>query len=81
MGIKIVADRMIDLPKEELAALNIDTISCYINMGDKSYSDLDDIFPDDVFKFMDESGHVAKTAAKSPVLYSEFESVYNRMTM
>jgi len=72
MGIKIVADRMIDLPKEELAALNVDTISCYINMDDKSYSDLDDVFPDDVFKFMDETGRVAKTAAKSPALYSEF---------
>jgi len=72
MGIKIVADRMIDLPNEELAALNIDTISCYINMGGKSYSDLEDIFPEDVFKFMDETGGVAKTAAKSPALYSEF---------
>ena len=72
MGIKIVADRMIDLPNEELAALNIDTISCYINMGGKSYSDLEDVFPEDVFKFMDETGEVAKTAAKSPALYSEF---------
>ena len=72
MGIKIVADRIIDLPKEELTALNIDTISCYINMGNKSYSDLDDVFPEDVFSFMDETGQVAKTAAKSPALYSEF---------
>ena len=72
MGIKIVADRMIDLPDEELAALNIDTISCYINMGNKSYSDLEDVFPEDVFRFMEETGGVAKTAAKSPALYSEF---------
>jgi fatty acid-binding protein DegV len=63
---------MIDLSKEELAALNIDTISCYINMGDKSYSDLDDVFPEDVFNFMDRTGRVAQTAAKSPALYSEF---------
>lgn len=72
MGIKIVADRMIDLSNEELASLNIDTISCYINMGDKSYSDLEDVFPEDVFRFMDETGEVARTAAKSPALYSEF---------
>ena len=72
MGIKLVADRMIDLPNEELAALNIDTISCYINMGDKSYSDLEDVFPEDVFRFMEQTGSVAKTAAKSPALYSEF---------
>jgi DegV family protein with EDD domain len=72
MGVKIVADRMIDLPNEELAVLNIDTISCYINMGDKSYSDLEDVFPEDVFRFMEKTGDVAKTAAKSPAVYSEF---------
>jgi DegV family protein with EDD domain len=72
MGIKITADRMIDLSKEELAALHVDTISCYINMGDKSYSDMEDVFPEDVFRFMDETGQVARTAAKSPAVYSEF---------
>lgn len=76
MGIKIVADRMIDLSDEELAALNIDTISCYINMGGKSYSDLEDVFPEDIFRFMEETGDVAKTAAKSPALYSEFFGRY-----
>ena len=63
---------MIDLSKEELAELNIDTISCYINMDNKSYSDLEDVFPEDVFRFMEKTGQVAKTAAKSPALYSEF---------
>ena len=72
MGIKIVADRMIDLSNEELSTLGIDTISCYINMGDRSYSDLEDVFPEDVFAYMDKTGQVAKTAAKSPALYSEF---------
>jgi DegV family protein with EDD domain len=72
MSIKITADRMIDLSTEELESLNIDTISCYINMGGKSYSDLDDVFPEDVFAYMDKTGQVAQTAAKSPTLYSEF---------
>lgn len=72
MRIKIVADRMIDLPKGELASLNIDTISCYIHMGGESYSDLDDIFPEDVYKYMDDTGGVAQTAAKGPELYSKF---------
>ena len=72
MGIKIVADRIIDLPDKELADLDIDTISCYINMGGKSYSDLEDVFLEDVFRFMEETGRVATTAAKSPALYSEF---------
>lgn len=72
MSIKIVADRMIDLSNEELVLLNVDTISCYINMGDKSFSDLEDVFPEDVFNYTDETGKVAQTAAKSPALYSEF---------
>ena len=72
MGIKIVADRMIDLTDEELKALDIDTISCYVNMDDKCYSDLEDVFPDDIFAFMDDTGRVAQTAAKSPALYAEF---------
>ena len=76
MSIKIVSDRMIDLPKEELAALNVDTIPCYINMDGKSYSDLDDVFPEDVYRFMDETGRVAQTAAKSPAAYSEFFSKF-----
>ena len=76
MGIKLLADRMIDLSNEELAELGVDTISCYINMGDKSYSDLEDVFPEDVFSYMDRTGQVAKTAAKSPAIYSEFFGKY-----
>ena len=72
MGIKIVSDRMIDLSDEKLAELGISTISCYINMGNKSYSDLEDVFPEDIFNYMDETGRVAQTAAKSPTAYSEF---------
>jgi DegV family protein with EDD domain len=63
---------MIDLPKDELEAMGIDTVSCYVNMDGKSYSDLDDVFPDDVFRYMDETGRVAQTAAKSPALYADF---------
>jgi len=76
VGIKLLADRMIDLTDEELRELDIDTISCYINMGGKSYSDLEDVFPDDVFAYMDATGQVAQTAAKSPAIYSEFFGKY-----
>lgn len=64
MSIKIVSDRMIDLSEEELRTLNIGTISCYVNMDGKSYSNWDDIFPENIFKFMDETGRIAQTAAK-----------------
>jgi len=76
VSIKLLADRMIDLTDEELEALGIDTISCYINMDGKSYSDLEDIFPEDVFAYMDRTGQVAQTAAKSPAIYSEFFGRY-----
>lgn len=72
MEIKITADRMIDLPKEELDRLNISTMSCYVSMGGKSYEDLIDIFPDDIFRHLRETGELAQTAAKSPNAYYEF---------
>ena len=72
MAIKITADRIIDLSKEELDELNISTISCYINLVGVSYSDLEDIFPEDVFSHFEKRRELAKTAAKSPEIYSEF---------
>lgn len=72
MKIKITADRIIDLSKEELDKLQIATMSCYIVMGDKSYEDMIDVTPDDVFKYVKETGDMAKTAAKSPDAYYEF---------
>ncbi|MCL2621641.1 MAG: DegV family protein [Firmicutes bacterium] len=72
MKIKITADRILDLPPEKLAQLDIATMSCYINMGDKSYEDMIDVTPDDVFKFVRETGKMAQTAAKSPDSYEQF---------
>jgi DegV family protein with EDD domain len=63
---------MIDLPPEVLDELGISTISCFIHMGGKSYSDMDDITPADVFANMDKTGEIAKTAARSPEMYEEF---------
>jgi len=70
--IKITADRIIDLPKEELEKLNISTISCYVNMGGQSYDDMVDIVPDDIFAHLKKTGELAKTAAKSPDAYYNF---------
>lgn len=72
MKIKITADRIIDLPKAELDRLGIATISCYINMNEKSYEDMIDITLEQVFDNMRETGKLAKTAAKSPDAYYEF---------
>lgn len=72
MKIKITADRIIDLSKEELDRLGISTMSCYINMGNSSYEDMIDVTPEDVFKFVRETGEMAKTAAKSPDEYYNF---------
>ena len=72
MEIKIMADRMIDLPKEELDSLNISTMSCYVNMNGKSYEDLIDVYPDDIFTQLKKTGKIAQTAAKSPEEYYNF---------
>ena len=70
--IKITADRCIDLPIEELDAREISTMSCYINMGGKSYEDMIDITPEEILAHYKATGEVAKTAAKSPEQYYEF---------
>ena len=72
LAIKITSDRMIDLSNEELKELNISTMSCFVNLAGKSYSDLEDIFPEDVFTYFEEHNELAKTAAKSPELYYAF---------
>ena len=72
MAIKITADRMLDLSKEELGALNVTTMPCFINMDGKSYNDLDDIFPEDIFEYVERTKKMAQTAAKSPEAYAEF---------
>jgi DegV family protein with EDD domain len=45
-------------------------------LGNDCYSDLDDVFPDDVFNYMDRAKKVAMTAAKSPDMYSDFFRPY-----
>ena len=72
MAIKITSDRMIDLSFDELDKLNIATIPCYINMDGKSYNDLDDIFPEDIFAYVERTKKMAMTAAKPPEAYAEF---------
>ena len=76
MKIKITADRIIDLPVDTLKELNISTISCYINLGNVSYSDGDDIQLDDVFDFIDKHREIPKTAARSPEQYELFFSQF-----
>lgn len=72
MNIQITSDRMIDLSDEELKSLNIKTISCYVNMGNESYFDMQNIFPNDIFDFVRRTGKVAKTAAQSMDAYAAF---------
>lgn len=76
MNIQITSDRMIDLSDEELKLLNIKTISCFVNMGGKSYEDLIDVFPRDIFEYVRKTGKVAQTAAKSPEAYLNFFNQY-----
>ena len=63
---------MIDLTDEKLKELDVTTMSCYVNMGGKSYEDLIDVTPDDVFAHLDKTGEIAKTAAKTPDDYYNF---------
>lgn len=61
--IKITADSTCDLPKEILEKHDITTIPLYVNLGDKSYRDGVDIFPDMIFNYYEETRNLATTSA------------------
>ncbi len=69
--IRIVADSTCDLSKELLDKYNIPVIPLMINLGDKSYTDGVDIFPEDIYRWSDETKLTPKTSSAS------YENVLN----
>jgi len=74
--IKITADSTCDLSLEMIEALNIQIIPVHIVIDDKVYSDNIDIFPNDIFKYVEVDKKVCKTAA---VNVYEYESVFQSL--
>lgn len=74
--IKITSDSTCDLPKQILEKYDIDTIPLYIHLGEKSYKDMVEIKPEDIYAHADKTGELPKTAAVSIADYMDLFSTY-----
>ncbi len=75
--IKISADSTCDLSPEIIKAYDITIAPLGIVVGDKTFHDGVDIFPADVFRYVDKEGKTCKTAA---VNVYEYHSLFSELT-
>ena len=74
--IKITCDRTVDLAEDYLFSNNIDAIPLYIVLDEKIYRDGIDIYPEDIYSFVEKTGKLPKTAAASIQDYLDLFSKY-----
>lgn len=73
----ITADSTCDLPAHLIKENHIVIIPLSVLLGDNSYKDGVDIFPDDIYRYVEKTGVLPKTAAVSPAQYI---SVFDEIT-
>lgn len=67
----ITADSTCDLPSHIVEKYNIIITPLHVVLGDKSYSDAVDVFPDDIYDYVARTGNLPKTSAVTPGYYTE----------
>lgn len=67
----ITADSTCDLPKHLIEKYNIRIIPLSILLGENSYLDGIEIFPEDIYSYVGKNGTLPKTAAVTPAMYSD----------
>lgn len=72
MKIIVTTDSTSDLPKELAEKYNIGIMPLNVNLGDNTFEDGVDIGPEEIFSFVDKTGMLPKTAARSSLTYQEF---------
>ena len=72
MKIKITSDSTCDLSDEILEKYNISIVPLNIEKGGALFKDSIDIFPEDIFKYVNNGGELPKTSAVNPIEYKEF---------
>lgn len=72
MKIKITADSVIDLRKEQIEENNISLVSLFINLGEQEFIDGVTVNPSDIYSYVEKTNVLPKTAARSSVVYKEF---------
>lgn len=72
MKIKVLSDSTSDMNTILYDQYNVSFIPLIVTLGDKSYLDGIDLFPEGIYKYADETGKLPKTAARSTEAYKEF---------
>jgi DegV family protein with EDD domain len=75
--IKFIADSTCDLSDDLIKALDLDVVRLYVSLGDKTYRDGEDIFPQDIIRNYERTGVLPKTAAVSPDEFSKLFEKYS----
>lgn len=76
MNIKITADSTCDISKEIAEKYGFDLMPLSVSLGEESYYDGVTIFPEDIYKFYEETKSLPKTGARSAYDYEEFFKKY-----
>lgn len=77
----ITADSTCDLPKELIQQNNITIIPLSVLLGESSYLDGIEVFPKDIYVYVDKTGVLPKTAAVTPSQYREVFEEYTKAGM
>ena len=72
MKIIVTTDSTSDLPKELVEKYNIGVMPLNVNLGDDTFEDGIDIGPEKIFNYVDNTGNLPKTGARSSLAYQEF---------
>lgn len=76
MKIVIAADSTCDLSPELIKENNIKIVPLYVNFGEESLKDGIDVVPEDIFKYVDQTGKLPKTSA---IPVGEFLDIFTEM--
>lgn len=74
--VKIFTDSTVDLSDELLSKFDIEVIPLYVTIGGKSYKDMVDIRPDELYTLVEKLGELPKSSAPSVSDYFEAFSRY-----
>lgn len=75
--VAIVADSTCDLSKELVQRAGVSVVPLYVSLGDATYRDGIETEPAALFRYVDETGVLPKTAAPSP---EDFAAVFSGLT-
>lgn len=79
--VQIITDSANDLPKDLILKHNIDIVPFYILFGDETFRDGVDITTEEMYKRVEASGNLPKTAAVAPAEWQKYFDKYINQNM